>query len=386
LHPVFSFGVEEPRLRFVGRKKELDELKAAVTCDTERIWVIAGPGGIGKSQLMKQFLSEVKNENNSVWLLGESVKTLSSSVDLLFRRLNPIDNVGEGKSFSDPIQGIIEHIRNCSNKRSWIFIIDNVDEDHSAARTVVTALLKNSNVKIFITSRLRHIVGGSGVIVEVKPLSVEDAQSYVYNSLPGNENPELVSGLCETLQNHPLALSQAVDYIRNEQYTSVNENYNINDYLNTFRSQSSKLLKHKVLDESTTVFHTCCISLDIIPKKHKEAGNVSISLLRYLAYFDPNGVHRSVFVRFLSEGTINQQPLLEDGFRILKYLSHSFGLRPIPLSFTVLSNISQSFRSSPCGGQTSTPTSYLKQPNSFFRKRLNIAQYTSSVFIKLTLF
>jgi energy-coupling factor transporter ATP-binding protein EcfA2 len=319
--PAFAFGTEEPRLRFVGRKKELNELTAALKCDTERLWVVAGPGGMGKSQLMKQFLSNIKHEHNYVWLLGESVQTLSSSINSLFKRLQLLDNGREGQSFSEPIQGTVEYIRNCSNKRPWTFVIDNVDENHSAAKTFVTALVKLSNVKIFITSGLRHIVGGSGVIVEVKPLSDEDAQSFVNNSLLPNQRPELVSKLCMTLQNHLLALSQAVDYIRNAQSTSVKGNYSIEEYLNSFRSQSAKLLKHEVLDEHTTVFHTCSISIQVIENKHGRAGQVAISLLRHLAYVDPDGVPRSVFIRFLSETTLNTQPLFEDGLGLLKSFS-----------------------------------------------------------------
>jgi ABC-type cobalamin/Fe3+-siderophores transport system ATPase subunit len=321
LDPLVSFGVEEPRLRFVGRKKELDELTAALQCDTERLWVVAGPGGMGKSQLMKQFLNNIKHKHNCVWLLGESVQTLSSSVNFLFKKLQIIDHGREGQSFPEPIQGTVEYIRNCSNKRTWIFVIDNVDENHSAAKRVVFALVKLSNVKIFITSRLRHIVGGSGKIVEVKPLSDEDAQSFVNNSLSPNQRPELVSNLCMTLQNHPLALSQAVDYIRSEQSASVKEHYSIEDYLNTFRSQSSKLLKHEVEDEHTTVFHTCSISIQVIEKKHGRAGKAAKSLLRYLAYFDPDGVSSWVFRSILSETTFKTQSLFEVGLGLLKSFS-----------------------------------------------------------------
>jgi ABC-type cobalamin/Fe3+-siderophores transport system ATPase subunit len=303
--PSFTFGVEEPRLRFVGRKKELNELTAALKCDTERLWLVTGPGGMGKSQLMKTFVSQVKNENNCVWLHGESVNILSSSVHSLFRRLLAVDK--EDKSCSDSMKGIVEHIRNCPNKRPWIFIIDNVDEQHPEAEKVVSALIRLSNIKVFVTSRLRHIFGGSGEIVEVKPLSDEDAHSYVNESLLRVQSPELVSDLCVTLQNHPLALSQAVDYIKSQQRSSINDNYSIEDYLNTFRSQSSKLLKHKVLDENTTVFHTASISMEIIAKKHGEAGKVAISLLRRLAYFDPDGVPRLVFIRFLNEKTFKSQ-------------------------------------------------------------------------------
>jgi energy-coupling factor transporter ATP-binding protein EcfA2 len=321
LHPLFSFGVEEPRLRFVGRKKEIDELTAALQCNTEQLWLVTGPGGMGKSQLMKKFVSQVKNENNCVWLHGASVQILSSSVDSLFRRLKLTSDDREDNSLSDRIQCIAEYILNRSNKRPWIFVIDNVDEQHSVAKKVISALISLSNVKTFVTTRLRGIFGGSGVIIELKQLSDEDAQTYVNDSSPQIQSPELVTILCQKLQNHPLALSQAVDYIKNERSTSVNERYNIKDYLNAFRSQSSKLLKHEVLDENTTVFCTCSISMKTIAKKHGETGIAAISLLRHLAYFDPDGIPLSVFILFLSEGIYKSQSHFEQCLGLLKSFS-----------------------------------------------------------------
>jgi hypothetical protein len=318
---AFTFGVREPRLRFVGRRKELDELTAALTCDSERLWVVAGTGGIGKSQLMKKFVNQAKGEKNCVWLFGESVGSLSASVLSLFVRLGLSNEYTKRASLYEQMQDIAEHIHHSSNKRPWIFIIDNVDENHSAAEIVVTTLLQLANVKTFVTSRLRHIFGGSCALVEVKALADEDAHIYVNDRLPANQSPELVLELCVTLQNHPLALSQAVDYIRSEQLSSVNENYSLEAYLNTFRSQSSKLLKHKVLDENTTVFHTCSITMQVIENKHGNAGKVAISLLRRLAYFDPDGVHQLVFIQFLSEKTFKSQTLFEDGLGLLKRFS-----------------------------------------------------------------
>jgi ABC-type cobalamin/Fe3+-siderophores transport system ATPase subunit len=321
LPPSFSFGVQEPRLRFVGRNKELDELQAALKWDTERLWLVTGPGGMGKTQLMKYFISQVKNENNCVWLLGESERSLNESIISLSNRLGLSNLYTECTTFTQRTQGIADYIRNSSNRQPWIVVIDNVDEKHSDTETVVSALINLSNVRTFVTSRLRHIFGGSCKIVEVRGLTDEEAKSFVNKSLPTNQSSKLELDLCSTLQNHPLALSQAVDYIRSEQLSSINANYSIEDYLSTFSLQSSKLLKHKVLDENTTVFHTCSISMNIIRKKHGKAGQVAIFLLRRLAYLDPDGVPRPVLINFLRKRTYKSQTLLEDGLALLKRFS-----------------------------------------------------------------
>jgi hypothetical protein len=100
------------------------------------------------------------------------------------------------------MQAIVDFIDTCSSIRPWIFIIDNVDENHPAAQEVVTALLRLSNVKTFVTSRLRNIFGGSARIVEVKPLSNENAQSFVHTSLPTQQSRS-VQDLFETTESSP---------------------------------------------------------------------------------------------------------------------------------------------------------------------------------------
>jgi predicted transcriptional regulator len=307
--PSFTLGLEEPIHRFVGRNKELTELKSALTCDTEReqLRLAAGPGGMGKSQLMKKFLCDVKNENNCVWLHGESNAHLKNSVHSLFKKLHQhntlhqetlpavAQNNGED-SISSQLNHILDSISTSLNERPWIFVIDNIDETYDAAKTVINTLIQRSNIKTFVTSRLRNIVGGSyDAIVEVKQLSDEDAQTFIHRSLQCTCSSERVSELCMTLQNHPLALNQAVDYIKEAQSWS-NEKYCIADYLVAFHTQTKSLLNQKGYGENLTVFNSYQVSVKRIRTKH---GGHAIAILHRLAYFDPDGVSLPFVVEFL---------------------------------------------------------------------------------------
>jgi hypothetical protein len=317
--PPFTFGVEEPRLRFVGRKKELNELKAALSCGTQLLWLVAGPGGMGKSQLMKKFLFDVKNENNCVWLHGENTASLQNSVNSLGKKLEVpnVDRNDGGNSISSQLFAILEIIRSLLNNRTWIFVIDNIDENHCTADTVITTLMQRSNIKTFVTSRLRNVVGGSPVLVEVKQLSDEDAQTFIHDSLPIQQSSERVSELCTTLQNHPLALNQAIDYIKQEQLSSTNENYCISDYLSVFHSQAKSLLNHKGYEENSTVFSTYHVSVNQIGKKH---GSFAIGILHRLAYFNPDGVSLPFLIAFLKM-SMCWSSRFEDGLALLKTFS-----------------------------------------------------------------
>jgi hypothetical protein len=317
--PPFTFGVEEPRLRFVGRKKELNELKAALSCGTQLLWLVAGPGGMGKSQLMKKFLFDVKNENNCVWLHGENTASLQNSVNSLGKKLEVpnVDRNDGGNSISSQLFAILEIIRSLLNNRTWIFVIDNIDENHCTADTVITTLMQRSNIKTFVTSRLRNVVGGSPVLVEVKQLSDEDAQTFIHDSLPIQQSSERVSELCTTLQNHPLALNQAIDYIKQEQLSTTNENYCIADYLAAFHEESESLLNHKGYEENSTVLNTYHVSVKQIRKKH---GNFVIAILNRLADLDPDGVSLSVFVKYLKTRLV-WFSRFQEGLALLKTFS-----------------------------------------------------------------
>jgi predicted transcriptional regulator len=325
--PPFTFGVEEPRLRFVGRKKELNELKAALSCGTQLLWLVAGPGGMGKSQLMKKFLFDVKNENNCVWLHGENTASLQNSVNSLGKKLHQhniiqetlpdvAQNSGEN-SISSQLNPILDSISTLLNERPWIFVIDNIDETYDAAKTVINTLIQRSYIISFVTSRLRNIVGGSyDAIVEVKQLSDEDAQTFIHRSLQCTCSSERVSELCTTLQNHPLALNQAVDYIKEAQSWS-NEKYCIADYLVAFHTQTKTLLNQKGYGENLTVFNTYQVSVKRIRTKH---GGHAIAILHRLAYFDPDGVSLPFVVEFLKK-RLFWSSRFEEGLALLNKFS-----------------------------------------------------------------
>jgi hypothetical protein len=317
--PAFAFGFEEPRQHFVGRNQELNELKAALSCDNERLFLVAGPGGMGKSQMMKKFLCNVKNKNNCVWLHGDSNASLQSSVNSLYKKFELPEAAGNNEEnlLASRLLAILEHIHGLLNERTWIFVIDNIDETHYAAEFVITTLIQRRRIKIFVTSRLRNIVGGScRILVEVKPLSDTDARTFIHSHLPEEQSREGVSELCTTLQNHPLALNQAVDYIIHEQL-SFNEKYCIADYLVAFHKQAKSLLNHKGYGENLTVFNTYQVSAKRIRTKH---GEHAITILHRLAYFDPDGVSLPFFVEFLKKRLFWSSDF-EEGLKLLKTFS-----------------------------------------------------------------
>jgi hypothetical protein len=212
----FTFGVEEPGLRFVGRKTALVELIEMLVNDR-------------RDDIIEDFVLKIlscgKYGRKYTWLFGISLTTLISSVRSMLKRLKQPSRDSEVKSLSESVEGTIER----SDKRRWIFMIDNVDENRSAAETVVTVLVKLVNFKTSIKLGFRHRFSSSGVNVEVETFPDEDAQTYVNDSLPVQKITKRLLYLCLELLNHSLALRQAVDYKRCYQFPSVSENYRISN-------------------------------------------------------------------------------------------------------------------------------------------------------------
>jgi len=61
-----------PEGRFIGRRKELDELRAWLAGSDSRRWLIAGGGGRGKTAIAHQFARHVRDEGRhlSPWFYG----------------------------------------------------------------------------------------------------------------------------------------------------------------------------------------------------------------------------------------------------------------------------------------------------------------------------
>jgi predicted ATPase/serine/threonine protein kinase/class 3 adenylate cyclase/Tfp pilus assembly protein PilF len=229
---------------FVGREKELAELKRLLSPDaargrpTFRLLTLVGPGGTGKTRLAVQVAAEVmQHYRDGVWLIELAALGLESQiVPALAQTLNLPEKPGK------PIlTSLIEHLKG----QQVLLILDNCEHlIDSCARTANTLLTACPNLQILATSREALNINGETTFrvpsltlpgSTGKPLSPDKLSDYEAVKLfidratavnPGwtitNQNAPALVQLCNRLDGIPLALELAAARIKSLTVEQIN--------------------------------------------------------------------------------------------------------------------------------------------------------------------
>ena len=313
------FDVREPVELFTGRTKELDELHKLVQRKRELTVIsqttsISGLGGIGKSELARKYVHEHSQDydSNVIWINAESYVTLVES----FHRLAQ-DELGictrniDGKE--KDIKSIVRDVYKYFAKKKSLFIFDNAEkyrtqrkEDEGVDKFLPSSSLPpNANKPYFIITS-RNQKWGNIDVLQLDTFTEEEAIEFIKKTLDIKDNlqNEEIKQLAEKLQCFPLALQQAVAYIRerDRELKNIRKEFNINDYLNKYREKTKELLDFEFPGDSNdsytkTTFVTWDITLDVI--KQNKHGNLALKILNTMAYFAPDNIPAKVFLGFV---------------------------------------------------------------------------------------
>ncbi|OXA59202.1 Nephrocystin-3 [Folsomia candida] len=294
------FGVQHPVRSFVGREKELKELDDLLTDGISPLAVISGLGGMGKSELVKKFVMITSPERIRVanWVNGDAFETLISSIEEFAKFLHlPITDPWTKKVLS-PI-ALLENIVTLvkphveSTSGFWLFIIDNVDNVYQEIELIVKLLLPFRQCFIIITSRRRDIFLGESEFIGLQELGDADAVKFVNKSIRIPQLDDDVKKLCKVLQNFPLALSQAVAFIKQQQRISLQgEGYRISHYLAEYNTKGKQLLSQKLQlsDYENTTLIALNVTIEKMRKDHGRCGNIAYYLLELVSLLNPDGI------------------------------------------------------------------------------------------------
>ena len=320
------FGIEETSSLFTGRGKELDTLHQSLTRSEsisdpkiyDKCTVISGLGGIGKSTLAKVYARKQRNyyDRNGIWINAENVESLRNSIiQFLTSCLHFSEDQVKTKSDSDLIKIIYNHFKNSQ----CLIILDNVEDVN-----VLQLLPKDQEpdaIKPFvlITSRISKWRIGVQVL-HLHVLTMDEAVEFIGESIPeSNSTDEGKKVLAETLQCLPLALQQAVAYIRAElsEYKDP-----IREYLKLFESVP-KLLDYSNEDEMDnikTVFITWTMTMNKI-QQDEEFGHFAIKIMNLISFFEPDSIPTEIFIKNAIDNTDQIQRKCNGAVGILKKYS-----------------------------------------------------------------
>jgi predicted ATPase len=191
LKTISNTNLPRPASSFVGREREVDEIRARLQ-DSARLLTLTGPGGSGKTRLAIEAAGELVPEFKAgvFWVGLASVRdpgVVSGTIAQMLGAKN----------------GLLEHI----GDRELLLLLDNLEQVVDAAPELAALVESCPNLRLLVTSRELLRVRGE-VEYPVQPLAEPEAVE-LFCARAQTEPDEAVDELCRALDNLPLALELA---------------------------------------------------------------------------------------------------------------------------------------------------------------------------------
>lgn len=326
----FRFEVRNPVGSFTGRTEELRELhkliqkSQGVATVISQLVSICGLGGIGKTELARKYIEKhSKNyDNNIIWINAATYETIVQSFFRLAKGLLGIPTEDRD------IESIVRDIYAFFAKRKSLFVFDNAEkyrsegQDAGISQFLPSHFLSSDDNKPSVLITSRNQKWGD---IEVLTLGIfKESIDFIRKALDikdGSQENE-IKNLAETLQHFPLALQQAVAYIKERDIAlkNVGLRFEISDYLKRYKEEAEKLLDFKFPEDSNdsyteTTFITWRITINKI-KDNAEYGQQAKEILDIIAYIASDNIPVEMFL-----GLERNREKLGDAIQLLKQYS-----------------------------------------------------------------
>lgn len=257
---------------------------------------ITGLGGIGKTQLALRYSELYAREYdfNILWISAETHENLAYSFHRLANKLqlNILDSYGQKKDLGEIIDAVYEYF----SDRKSLFIFDNV-ENHRAIENYLPKTMWGNKPTLLITSRYNNWENVASVL-SLGVFTQQETEELIKKSLDLSDNTEneKIKELNQLLQGLPLALQQALAYIKLRKNTDAS--FSIENYILLYKEKCQQLLNFNFSKFNNdpyahTVYTTWLITLEKI--KSFPLGQDALEALYIMAYLDPDNIILSKF-------------------------------------------------------------------------------------------
>ncbi|MFF0411234.1 tetratricopeptide repeat protein [Kitasatospora sp. NPDC004745] len=258
--------------------------------------VLAGGGGVGKSQLAAHYAWQALEDGVEVvvWAAAADPVTVllayaeAAAAVQLPGATNATDRVEKDA------QRFLSWLR--STERSWLVVLDDVT-DFTATGPLWPGRSRRGNGRVLATTRQRgaHASGGGRAIVPVDVYDAAEAVSYLRERLTTAGYPYLLDPqageLAEALGRLPLALAHAAAYMVNQQRTCT-------AYLALFRERT-RTLEALLPPEADTELYgrpvAAALLISLEAAQRTEPRGLAVPAIRLAALLDPAGHPRDLW-------------------------------------------------------------------------------------------
>ncbi|CAF9922088.1 hypothetical protein IMSHALPRED_005331 [Imshaugia aleurites] len=278
---------------FTGRSEILEKLRLAFLSESEmqKTFVIAGDGGIGKSEICLNFANKYRKSFWGIFWIDTSSRSSAKQAFLDVAKLCGVN--------LETFEQVRTWLSNAQH--SWLLIIDNADD---ATIDYAEFFPPGINGNILLTTRNpqcidAHATVGSEIL---DYLGLEDAKRLLFQAAGiaatlWKDRYEAAKRIVQTLGSHTLAIIQAGAYIK-QGFCSLE------DYPTRFRQQQDQLLRfHPTQAQSTykSVYATFEVSVTHMKSSGDQAATNALRLLGILAFVHFEEISESIFLRAWDE-------------------------------------------------------------------------------------
>ncbi len=219
------------RTVFIGREREVANLRQLLNREDVRLITLTGPGGIGKTRLALQVVTEMGDGfAGGVCFVSLSAVSRNESITTAIAQaigLREVPGQSSHESLKEYVRGLTEPL---------LLLLDNFEHLLSAGSDVAELLTSNPNLKVLVTSQaLLHVYGEHELPVpalaapDVRSvpfapeallrfpavaLFLERAKAVKNNFTLTKENATAVAAICSRLDGLPLAIELAASRIK----------------------------------------------------------------------------------------------------------------------------------------------------------------------------
>lgn len=285
---------------FVGRDTFIADLNHHVhTAVSNRIFAIHGMAGIGKTQIVYEYIRTFKDQYDLIYWMSAEDETLALK-----------DFIGLGEKLKLPIdpdqeqRSNLELVKNWlgANER-WLLVFDNMDDP----KLLQTFLPDEVRGNILLTSRNPNWMHAAEPI-ELGLLDPDYSALYLQQR-SGVSDPAAALQLANLLGNLPLALEQAGAYIEATRCSLA-------DYIEEYNKYKSKLLQlFQPYNYNFTVVKVTELALERIRDSKPDA----LCLLNAMSFLHPEDIPKDLFVQDDTDLELEHYPI-RDSLTLNSYI------------------------------------------------------------------
>ncbi|MEZ5083804.1 MAG: NB-ARC domain-containing protein [Bacteroidales bacterium] len=228
---------------FIGRDKDLENLRKEILNGDSLLLLVNGHGGIGKSTLAARYYHNYKNEyEHLAWLLSE--KSIANAL------LRLKDNLGfspdQNKlTIDEQLEIIITKLANL--KKPSLLVIDNANELNDLEQNYL-ALKRCSNLHLMLTTRITKFDDVHCFKVEglSEPFAIELFKKHYPNHY--NEEDELLKEIIKNIDNNTLIIELLAKNLR--ELNMLESQYNLRQLADDLHQSLLKLSKSQKISTS----------------------------------------------------------------------------------------------------------------------------------------